>query len=108
MKLKEKTLAHYHRMIEWAKKQDPQDYVDPRLMHKSIGESFYGADCPLCNKHSYCVGCIVSNHTSQHGCRFTPWEDMSTSINWEKWIDSALKEIEFLKSLNWEEFYELH
>lgn len=106
MNIKEETLAHYHRMIEWAKEQDPSGNAYSEFMYQELGESWLAHSCPLCKLHQYkCESCIVYYSTKMYGCRGTPWNSLDTCIQWGDWIDAALEEVEFLESLYWDKFY---
>lgn len=106
MDLKERTINHYNKMIEWVKTQDPLGVPSARYMRQAIGEHWYGDHCPVCRFHiTDCSECIIHYYEGIYDCKDTPWVDMNTAITWEEWLEHAQDELLFLKSLNWEEFY---
>lgn len=106
MDLKERTINHYNKMIEWAKTQDPLGVPTLKYMKQAIGEHWYGNHCPVCSFHKgVCSECIIHYYEGVDDCTGTPWIDMDNASTWKEWLEHAQDELLFLKSLNWEEFY---
>lgn len=101
----QKSIDHWTRMIEWAKKQPRVSEADPRQMiqelHEWIGSSFCSLcqkyekeqgtciSCPLCIKHGACGGSTNKNK----------WHDVAASFTWDQWVWNAKKFLKQLKSL---------
>ncbi len=110
--LKQKVLAHYDRMIEWAKTQEPFSPAYSGFMHDDLKEDWYGGSCPLCslfyydevkNDGDFCKDCPVSKKTGKADCAGSPHYKMNRVANWEEWIAAALEERAFLESLDYGE-----
>lgn len=101
MDLKERTLAHYDRMILWVKKQNPDENISHIKMLESLGEHWYCEYCPLCNEVSSCGDCpIYKSNEKFFDCFGTPWVKMSNSQTWKEWLVYANEERDFLNSLD--------
>lgn len=46
-----RSITHWERMIEWAKKQPPDKLIHWHLLEIDIGEAPTSNDCPLCQKY---------------------------------------------------------
>lgn len=107
MDLKERTLAHYDRMIIWAEKQNPDENISPSKMLEDLGEHWYSEYCPLCDEVPTCGHCPVYKFNEKFfACSGTPWVKMSTSQTWKEWLVYAKEEYDFLNNLDFEDRYE--
>jgi len=90
---KEKGIAHYKRMIEWAKTRN--QYLEKpnlRLMYNKLGESYSSNDCVLCKKfldHPRCLNCPF--HGTKNDCRKegSLHDKMAKAGCWMEWIEYA-------------------
>ena len=89
MKIQNKTLIHYDKMIEWAKTQNKQACPSFVRMTFDIGESWGANYCPYCHKYSI-LGCSNCPLDDKHGCCNGLWETMDKSETWEEWIENAI------------------
>lgn len=106
MDLKERTLAHYDRMILWAKKQNPDENINHIKMLEDLKENWYCDYCPLCNEVSTCGQCpVYKSNEKFFDCFGTPWVKMSNSQTWKEWLVYANEERDFLNSLDFEDRY---
>lgn len=95
------TIAHYERMIAWESDQYKGDQCDSDIMYQAIDESWYSDCCPMCNEYLgvSCDVCPIFKKTGKGNCEGTPWQKMSTSETWGKWLIHAKLELKFIKSL---------
>jgi hypothetical protein len=102
--IQKKTLAHYDRMIEWAKIQHPSGLVKIRHMKNDLGESWGGDYCEYCNKFyiyiemdasETCSFCPLAN--SQKYCCNELWQKMSLSHTWKTWINYATQVRDYIE-----------
>jgi hypothetical protein len=96
------TLRHYWRMRKAAFNFiDKYDEVDPVLMANTIGESWYGKDCFLCQKHysrdlelqgvndkQCCRHCPLKENSFCCLYEFSIWNIMNDSDSWTELISS--------------------
>jgi hypothetical protein len=107
-KLKKETLAHYDRMITWAKKQNELDQPNDKLMLSLLNETWKGFFCKYCiyysgffdeQNTSFCKNNTYGNcplnpnkanfkKTSMYCCNGL-WSKMNRSKTWEEWIVNA-------------------
>ena len=100
------TRAHWHLMIDWARKQPPDAEPDADKMEAHLGESWYGDYCPLCQltlKHANSckpcplyriagVPCDDLNHPSK-------WVYLSDCATWRGWLLYANQMIAVLNNI---------
>ena len=106
--LREITLAHYDRMIDWARKQDQRSSSSWGDFDRS-GESPRGTDCPLCSryKHETCEGCPVSVRMGDSECQCdnTPYAHLavglSSRLEWAAIVSLLEEERDFLAGLSY-------
>ena len=90
--IKQEALAHYDRMIEWAKKQDPRDFVDFVKMLFELGEAWGGEYCSYCFKYFQFAhhDCPLNTPTVKcHHCCNGLWSEMQNSLYWGDWVINA-------------------
>jgi hypothetical protein len=106
MTLKQKALAHYDRMIEWAEKQPKRVRVDEFSMFSDIGEGWDSDNCPYCDAHNaMCFGCEMNPlktkaTTKIYGSMFccgALWSEMNESSTWGTWVKRARKVREYIE-----------
>ena len=80
-----KSIAHWKRMVRWAKKQDPLSITEPTLMAHQLGEIWFCRDCPLCRKYQSCTDCPLKS------CgRGSAWGKVRRgSRTWGTWVQAA-------------------
>ncbi len=104
-KLQKEALAHYDRMIEWAKKQKKFNHPNDKVMLRRLGENWMGLFCVYCTTFSEpdcvhnCVHniygkCPLNSNSTNIGrtpfdCCNQLWLQMSESETWEEWIINA-------------------
>jgi hypothetical protein len=101
------SIDHWKRMIEWAKKQNPQELVIAEKMFNEIGEDWYGRFCPLCkiyyNGISLCVieGEICPLYEKYGGCgrNGNAWASVAKATTWGEWVSKAEIMLSQLESL---------
>jgi len=94
VELKEQALAHYARMIKWAKRQRADDKPRSGTMHLEIGESWGAKDCAYCASFDRCLACPLYTH---FGCCNGLWEAMKAATTWGEWLKCAHKIVEYIK-----------
>ena len=118
MTLKQKALAHYDRMIEWAKKQPKKNKCDRVNMYYHISETWSGSHCPYCQKMSekdlncsYCRlhadndddNCCCEGawmdmaNAETYCCCDGAWMDMANAETWGTWVKRARKVREYIE-----------
>lgn len=107
MTLKEKSLAHYDRMIAWAEKQQKRGLVSGLDMEDAIGEEWSADYCPYClSRKSMCFGCrlnpiqvaIITDETpSAYLCCSGLWYRMFESSTCGTWVKRARKVREYIE-----------
>jgi hypothetical protein len=114
--LKAQTLAHYKRMINWARTQNPATEATEMAMMRAIGETWIAEFCPICQsavravragRHSQldCFVCPIGsapfhrNIGGRLGCDHTPWMQFSGADTWAEWIIIAEQEYAFIRCL---------
>ena len=103
MTLKQKALAHYDRMIEWAEKQPKRNKRDSGVMYASIREDWGGTCCPYCQKmyeeELDCSFCRLrdENYDEAHPCCGGKWIHMASSATWGTWVKRARKVREYIE-----------
>lgn len=94
--LQKETIKRHKKMIEWAKKQNPNDYPDPFLMAEGTGHT-WESDSPYCIYFDYdCEECPLIGRMSGYCCSGL-WETMSVSSTWWEWIFWAKLIIEYVE-----------
>lgn len=103
-----KSAAHWQRMIDWAKTQDPSDLVNRYSMKNAIGEVWYADDCAHCEAY-HCEGNLLKSWSR---CPLNPfkffrkryirccdglWNEVNISWDWETWIRAAEKVLEYIR-----------
>ena len=108
--VKEETIAHYDRMIKYAKSKWFGVFrkVDQSDMEFDINESWFGPDCPYCrafkgrlvNRKSK-IKCPLSNDfaTTECGgeCCGGRWETMASAKTWKEWVRRAEDVVEYIR-----------
>lgn len=98
MTIKQRAIKHYDTMIEWAKKQPPEERSNCDIMKKNIKQEWHGDFCPYCKKHIYGNKCKLSSSTdkmcpeddySGGECCDGLWLSMNCSITWREWLKYA-------------------
>jgi hypothetical protein len=107
MTLKQKALAHYDRMIEWADKQPKRGLVSELYIEDAIGEDWSADHCPYClSRKSMCFGCnlnpiqvaIITDVTpSAYLCCSGLWYRMLESSTWGTWVKRARAVREYIE-----------
>ena len=115
MSIKQDTIDHYNRMIEWVEKNinDPAfqaERPDYSVIEDEIGENWYSKYCPFCKKYydegkSFeCCKCpldLVERDTEGKyvSCCGGLWESMAVSKTWHEWLVYAKRIINLLETL---------
>jgi hypothetical protein len=105
MDLKQTALAHYERMIDWAKQQNPKEKVDKSKMLDSIGENWGGRHCVYCKQINdlslSCKECNIylpdGNDSKVQDCAGGNYANVCDAETWGQWIKSATKMKVFIK-----------
>lgn len=95
------SIAHWERMLKWARQQKPLYKADSLEMKESLGESWDGSDCPLCKNYRFCKGCPLFEQQGDvcDGFNNTAWSKIHKSRNWSEWVINAVRMIETLKNV---------
>lgn len=106
-KLKQKAIAHYDRMIQWAETLSPVDQMggpDSYWMMSRIGVTWYNNDCSFCSvythhcKQSDTGACCplrasaaerVSHGSQSDACCNGLWIKMARADTWVEWLEYA-------------------
>jgi len=97
-----KTIAHWTRMIQWAKKQPETGRVSRWRMERKIKESWYADDCDLCAlADSCCRHCILWRIPGDKNCATygSPWRTVAAQLTWGPWVRAAMVMKRMLKGL---------
>ncbi len=92
LKLLKESIAHWKRMIKWAKKRDPMESCYAQEMLRSIEEDWFSDFCPLCKKYSgfcdnFCSGCPLDIFfITCEGAKSKWMELRNRSEIWMEWI----------------------
>jgi len=92
--VKRKAIAHYNRMIKYAKTRPATKRINRNSMYKAIGECWYDMDCSYCKAYKFCNICPLYIG----GCCGGLWCEMANAKNWREWIDRAIKVRQFIKN----------
>ena len=97
-KLQKDAIAHYNRMIKWAKTQSQDISPHPIAMKFEIGEMWGSDDCSYCMTYR-CDDCPLSKFTGPEffGCCNKLWRKMDTASTWSEWIEYAKKIKQYIK-----------
>ena len=89
--IKQEALAHYDRMIEWAKKQNQSIECRPGIMLEAISEQWYGPFCSYCQKYfGICSECeLTRENVILFDCCNGLWRKMTKSLTWGEWVINA-------------------
>jgi len=97
MVVKRQALAHYDRMIAWAKTQHPNSYPSKERMDRKIGEHWQGRFCAYCCYYNTdCRSCPLSP-SPFGGCCGALWHLLNAASNWKLWIKAAKKVRAYIK-----------
>ena len=94
-----RALAHYKRMIKWARTQPETDSVNALLMHKAIKETWGAIYCPYCVSYAgvACNLCpLYKLSSSGSHCCGGWWNKMDRAPTWKSWIKYAVKVYSFI------------
>jgi len=102
MTLKQKALAHYDRMIEWADKQPKRNRCSDVYMYDKILEYWGGECCPYCQKISEqdlnCSYCrLHADNDDYKSCCNGTWDHMDRANTWGTWVKRARKVREYIE-----------
>ena len=98
-KLQIKAIAHYDRMIAWARTQPYDDKPDSSDMFAAIGEYWFGKSCSFCQKYfnayknDRCTLCPLNDGVVCCGGR---WLIMNSAETWGDWVRAAEKVKEYI------------
>lgn len=99
------SIAHWKRMIKWARKQPVNRKPDIINMFKAIGEIWHDDDCALCQKYYHefkgCDDCPLNKAFGE--CSSSKnnnlWFTVIKSKSWGIWIVNAEAFLKQLESL---------
>jgi hypothetical protein len=109
---KEKTIAHYKRMIEWAKTQPAKNPIKYQAMYRAIGEDWFSTSCLYCKEHSKssdkqafpgifvtsCGDCELSGEQKLSSyCCDRLWMKLNAASNRKEWVKAAKKVLKYIK-----------
>jgi len=94
--IKQKTIEHYERMIEWSERQDGSESKSIENMFNSISEDWSGGCCPYCKKYKfseYCKECELQSCECCDGL----WHNMNNTTTWQEWITASKAVLGYIK-----------
>ena len=98
--IKRKTIAHYNKMIKWAKKQNPDESKSKELMYVKIKQNWTGLSCFYCSVYydsfGDCFGTCPLSASEDDSCCNNLWEIMDKSRTWGEWIENAEKVLDYI------------
>jgi hypothetical protein len=97
------SILHWEDMIEWASKQNPDDYPNWNSMRKAINQSPDGVYCALCISFS-CDGddaydCPLALRYPPCEDHESAWSDVSDATTWQEFVVTAKVMLSQLESL---------
>lgn len=88
--LQEKAIAHYDRMIAWAKTRPEKGIKAFMQMRLTIGEEWGGGYCPYCNTYHISLGnCGACPLGDDDNCCGGLWWKLNAAETWGEWIVAA-------------------
>lgn len=94
-KLQKDAIAHYNRMIKWAKTQSQNSTPLSHVMNMEIKEGWGGADCSYCR--AYLENCDDCSLSKSYRCCNELWYKMDVAKTWSEWIKYAQKIKQYIK-----------
>lgn len=87
--LYKKVVAHWERMIKWAKEQPKGEDVNSNKMFEAIKETRAGIYCVFCRKYhsSKCKLCPIEIELG--GCFDIGYNEVGDSHTWGSWVRNA-------------------
>lgn len=96
-KAKDEAIAHWDRMIVWAKKQNPNETAYSFKMWREIDENWSGEYCALCKLFpGACSKCPMPVKCSSDN---SVWAEVYSASTWGEWVTAADKMPETLRAL---------
>jgi len=98
------SIAHWERMIAWAKKQPKKDAPSGEVMETAIGEHWGNKYCALCKEYlgiGTCRDCPLAKKYGECGSYSynNAWYFVAGSRMWGEWLKNAERMLEQLRSL---------
>lgn len=98
---KESGIAHYKRMINWARIRDKKEMTSYYGMSKGLGEVWQGHYCLYCsiNLNGFrCNKCPLQGKNGDSStCCDGLWVKMHKSMTWGEWVKNAKKVLKYIK-----------
>ena len=96
--MKRKAIAHYKRMIKWAKTQNPRARADIVKMSYELKDCWSSDECVYCEEYIFCGECpLASPNWEIEGCCGGLWDKMDDARTWKTWIKYAEQVLEYIK-----------
>lgn len=97
--IKKQAIAHYDRMIEWAKKQNPDKEQFASDMREELNETYDARSCSYCIANKFdCELCKLSGINIGICCNGLFFK-MCLALTWGEWIERA-KEVKKYIEIN--------
>jgi hypothetical protein len=101
-KIQREAIAHYERMIAWAKTQIGSDISSRVKMGEELNEVWNSEDCPYCKTFAFLR---IKGKKDSHACGWCPlytcceteWQMLIQTKTWKEWIEQAEKVLEYIK-----------
>ena len=95
---KTQCIAHYKRMIDWAKTQDPGGKASLYYMKEATHERWTNTYCKLCIDYdTHCAYCPMSAIDQCCMEQDSIWKAMGRSYYWGEWLIHAEELLELFK-----------
>lgn len=96
----EDSIAHWERMIEWAKRQPPEKAVKYTEMAYCINEEPNESHCALC-KYSleFCNRCLVLKYDTSCCLLGSIYREAVSPDTWGEWAESAKLMLDLLQTI---------
>jgi hypothetical protein len=101
----EVSIAHWERMIAWAKMEPEEEPPAEGYMRARLGENWYSYSCALCKMFGHpsqagicgsvsCPLALMGQKCSDDG---SCWESVSEAATWREWISHARRMLGLLR-----------
>lgn len=100
IKLLDESIAHWDRMIRWARTQPQDGKVYDEYMFDEIKERWNADYCSLCLEYyDSCEGCPLREAGNYCEDDCSAWRAVCCSAKWDKWVEKAEEMLAVLENI---------